>query len=173
MIKLRRIVGRAEEELDRHTDPPYPGGRRVVPREPGDARETLREEQVAETAEPLASSGPPHMTHGQWRGMLFGGLAGGIIGALLFLPVALVPFMASAMARVLVVVIVGWLAGATAGAVYWGGRTPELEGEAVDVNGRPSIGTAPRSRGTDERGRPDSERHEEERGGGGVGAGAP
>lgn len=159
MIKLRRIVDRAEEELDRHTEPPYPGGRRHVPRAPGDDPEALREEQVAETAEPLVSSGPPHMTHGQFRGMVLGGLAGGAIGALVFLPVALVPFMASATARIVVVLIVGWLAGATAGAVYWGGRTPELEGETTDVNGRPSIGTTPRSRGTDERGRPDGERH--------------
>lgn len=85
---------------------------------------------------------------------MLGGLAGAVIGALLLLPLALVPFLDPTSTRVIVVMMVGGIAGATASAVYWGGRTPELEGETVDVDGRPSIGTTTRSPGTDDRGRP-------------------
>jgi hypothetical protein len=34
-----------------------------------------------------------------------------------------------------------------------GGRQPELEGETVDADGRPSVGTTLRDPGTDARGR--------------------
>lgn len=153
MKKIRKIIDRAEDELDHHTEPPHPGDRKYAPRGQGLDTATLREEQAAETAQPVTSAGPPHMTNAQWKGMVLGGLAGGVIGALLFLPVALIPFVDAVAIRVLLVAIIGWLAGATAGAVYWGGRTPELEGETIDVDGRPSIGTSLRDPHTDERGR--------------------
>lgn len=51
------------------------------------------------------------------------------------------------------VAIAGALAGAAAGGVYWGSWTPELEGETVDTDGRPSNSTSLRDPGTDERGR--------------------
>jgi hypothetical protein len=151
-VKIRRILNRAEEEVDRHTEPPHPRDRKHMPHGRTD-RESLHEEQVAEAAQPVTASGPPHMTGGQWKGMVLGGLAGGLVGAVILLPFALIPFMDPASGRVLLVVIVGWLAGATAGAVFWGGRTPELEHETVDVDGRPSIGTTMRNPRTDRRGR--------------------
>lgn len=153
-MKIRRVIDRAEAELDRHTEPPHPGDRKHVEKDGEGDVETLREEQAEESAEPLTKAGPPIMTSGQWQGMVLGGLAGGAIGLLVLLPVALIPFIESVGLRILTVAVVGWFAGATAGAVYWGGRTPELEGEMVDVDGRPSIGTSPRNHHTDRRGRP-------------------
>lgn len=153
MKRIRKVVDSAEGALDRHTEPAHPPGRKYAPPEGGDDPDALREEQAAETAQPVTAGGPPHMTNAQWKGMVLGGLAGGLIGALLFLPVALIPFIDAVIVRIVVVAIIGWLAGATAGAVYWGGRAPELEGETMDVNGRPSIGTTLRDPHTDERGR--------------------
>ena len=152
-MKVPRILKRAEHELDRHTEPEHPGDRKHMEHGAGDDPSTLREEQAAENAEPLVTGGPPFMTGGQWKGLVLGGLAGAVVGALLFLPVAFIPFLDAVGARIVLVLIIGGLAGATVGAVYWGGRTPELEHETVDVNGRPSIGTAMRDPGADRRGR--------------------
>ena len=55
--------------------------------------------------------------------------------------------------RIVVVVLAGALAGGTAGALYLGGREPELEGETLDADGRPSIGTTLRDPRRDDRGR--------------------
>lgn len=151
-MRIRRLLNRAEEEVDRHTEPPHAEDRRHAARDSTD-REALRDEQAAETARPVTSGGPPVMTSGQWKGTVLGGLLGGLVGALLLLPVALIPFMDPVAGRILLVVVVGWVAGATAGAVFWGGRTPELEHETMDVNGRPSIGTSMRDPRTDRRGR--------------------
>lgn len=153
-MKIRRVIDRAEAELDRHTEPPHPGDRKYAEKDSGTDVEVLREEQADESAEPLTKAGPPIMTGGQWQGMVVGGLLGGAIGVMVLLPVALIPFVESVGLRLLAVVVIGWLAGATAGAIYGGGRTPELEGETVDVDGRPSIGTSPRNHHTDRRGRP-------------------
>jgi hypothetical protein len=71
----------------------------------------------------------------------------------LLLPVALIPFGFSLTGRLLMCGIIGALAGGTAGALYFGGRMPELEGETVDADGTPSVGTTPRDSRTDERGR--------------------
>jgi hypothetical protein len=37
--------------------------------------------------------------------------------------------------------------------MYFGGRVPELQGETVDADGRPSVGSTPRDPNSDERGR--------------------
>jgi hypothetical protein len=147
------LIGAAEDQLDRHTAPPRPGDRKYAGRGTGDDPAALREEQAAETAEPVLSAGPEHMTSGQWHGMVLGGAAGAVLGALLLLPLALVPFHDSVTFRLVTVAIAGALAGAAAGGVYWGGRAPELEGETVDADGRPSNSTTPRDPGSDKRGR--------------------
>ena len=142
------IVDRAEEAIDEHTEPR--GERKYAT---GADRASLRREQQDEAAQAWVGPGVPAMTDGQWRGLALGGLAGAIIGAVAFLPLALVPFTDPAGLRVLLVVVAGVLAGGTAGALYAGGREPELEGETVDADGRPSVGTTPRDPGTDTRGR--------------------
>jgi hypothetical protein len=142
------IVERAEEKLDEHTEPE---GRRKYAS--GADPVALRREQQDEAAESWVGPGVPTMTGGPWHGLLMGSLIGGAIGALLFLPLALIPFMGPAWLRVLVVLAAGALAGGTAGALYAGGREPELEGETVDADGRPSVGTTPRDPDTDARGR--------------------
>jgi hypothetical protein len=142
------IVERAEDAIDEHTEP-----RSERKYATGADRAALRREQQDEAAESWVGPGVPAMTDGQWRGLVVGSLVGGIIGAVVFLPLALVPFMDPAGLRVLLVVVAGALAGGTAGALYAGGREPELEGEAVDADGRPSVGTTPRDPGTDTRGR--------------------
>jgi hypothetical protein len=142
------FVERAEEAVDEHTAPP--GGRKY----PGGATDAdLRREQQDEAARSWVGPGVPAVTEGQWHGLVIGALVGGALGALLFLPLALIPFMEPAGARVLLVVLAGAFAGGTAGALYAGGREPELEGELVDEDGRPSVGTMPRDPHTDARGR--------------------
>ncbi|HEX8805023.1 MAG TPA: hypothetical protein VF743_12545, partial [Acidimicrobiales bacterium] len=113
----------------------------------------LRREQQEEAAGAWAGPGVPTMTGGQFHGLLLGSLVGGALGALLFLPLALVPVVDEVWVRVLVVVLTGALAGGTVGALYMGGREPELEGETLDADGRPSVGTTLRDPGTDPRGR--------------------
>ena len=147
----RDLAKRAEHVLDEHTEPAH--GRKYTDR--ADERDVaaLRAEQRDEAAGSWVGPGVPAMTAGQTRGFLFGSLAGGAIGAIVFLPLALIPFMDPAWGRVLLVVIAGALAGGTAGALYFGGREPELEGETIDADGRPSIGTTLRDPHSDRRGR--------------------
>ena len=144
-------VRRAEHEIDEHTEPD--GGRKYTGEPDTRDVEALRREQQDEAAESWVGPGVPTMTDGQWKGLVSGSLIGGGIGALLFLPLALIDFMDPAWLRVLVVVIAGALAGGTAGALYQGGRQPELEGETLDTDGRPSVGTTLRDPTTDARGR--------------------
>jgi hypothetical protein len=153
MRRKPHLVQQVEQELDERTAPPEPADRKYVARGQGDDADLLRGEQRDEVAHGPSASGAPHMTTGQWQGMVLGAALGAVIGAVLLLPLALVPFLEPAGARVALVCLVGALAGAVAGGVYWGGRTPELEGETVDVDGRPSSGTTPRNPRTDERGR--------------------
>jgi hypothetical protein len=144
-----QIVRRAEEALDERTAPPA-GHRKYAD---GSDPETLRTEQRDEAAESWVGPGVPAMTDAQAKGFAFGALAGGLIGALVFLPLALIPFVDPIGWRILFVALAGALAGGTAGALYMGGREPELEGETLDADGRPSIGTTLRDPHTDARGR--------------------
>jgi hypothetical protein len=153
MKRKPRLVEEIEHEIDSHTAPSHPGDRKYTAQGSGDSVPVLRDEQEDEVAHGPLASGAEHMTTGQWKGMLLGGAAGAVIGALLLLPLALVPFMDSGWARVGLVMLAGALAGMAAGGVYWGGRMPELEGETMDADGRPSSGTTLRDPGTDERGR--------------------
>lgn len=143
-------VGRAEEAVDRttgapHDAPKYGGGDASTAR--------LEEAQHREAGEAWAGPGVPATTDAQWKGLVMGSLVGGALGLLLFLPLALIPIGGSLTARLIICGIAGALAGGTAGALYAGGRLPELEGETVDADGRPSVGTTMRDPGTDERGR--------------------
>jgi len=153
MVRKPRAVEAVEAELDRRTEPPRPGDRKFAGRGIGDDPEVLREEQATETAQTVTSAGPVLMTSGQWKGVVLGGLGGALLGAVVALPLAFIPFMDSVSARLVLVAVCGALAGAAAGAVLWGGRVPELEGETIDVDGRPSVGTTLRDPHTDERGR--------------------
>lgn len=120
---------------------------------PPSAEERLRAEQQAEAGESWVGPGVPAMTDAQAKGLVFGSIAGGIVGALLFLPLAFIPVGMPFALRLLIAVIAGALAGGTGLALYLGGRQPELEGETLDANGRPSVGTTMRDPHTDERGR--------------------
>ena len=144
-----RIVRRAEEALDERTAPP-PGERKYAD---GTEPSTLRTEQRDEAAESWVGRGVPAMTDAQAKGFLVGPVVGGLIGALVFLPLALIPFIDPVGWRILFVALAGAFAGGTAGALYMGGREPELEGETLDADGRPSIGTTLRDPHTDPRGR--------------------
>jgi hypothetical protein len=144
-----KIVRRAEEALDERTAPP-PGQRKYAD---GADPSTLREEQRDEAAESWVGPGVPAMTNAQAKGFALGTAIGGLIGVLVFLPLAFVPFMDPVGWRILLVALAGAFAGGTAGALYMGGREPELEGETVDADGRPSIGTTLRDPHTDARGR--------------------
>ena len=83
-------------------------------------------------------------TRGQAHGLLFGGLVFGVAGLVLGGLIGLVAFDADSPARIVVPIIVAvftsWV-----GVVYFGGRTPELEHETVDIHGRPEDGTSPRN----------------------------
>jgi hypothetical protein len=145
------IVERAEEMIDEHTEPD--GERKYADAGDGVDPTALRREQQDEAAHAWVGPGVPAMTGGQWHGLAMGAVVGAAVGALLFLPLALIPFMGPVGLRILLVVAAGALAGGTAGALYAGGREPELEGETIDADGRPSVGTTPRDPHTDARGR--------------------
>ena len=144
-----KMVRRAEEALDERTAPPS-GERKYAD---GTDTSALRTEQRDEAADSWVGPGVPAMTDAQAKGFFVGSLAGGLIGAVVFLPLALIPFLDPVGWRILLVALAGAFAGGTAGALYMGGREPELEGETLDADGRPSIGTTLRDPHTDPRGR--------------------
>ena len=143
---------RVEDKIDDATAPSGPkygsahgdGGRAEAP----------ESEQRREGEQAWAGPGVPASTDGQAKGLVVGSLVGGAIGLALFLPLAFIPIGGLALAgRLIVCAIVGALAGGTAGAMYLGGRVPELQGETLDADGRPSVGSTPRDPHTDARGR--------------------
>jgi hypothetical protein len=116
--------------------------------------DALEAEQRRESGEAWAGPGVPASTDGQWKGLIIGSLVGGAIGLLVLLPLAFIPIGGlSLVGRLLICGIAGALAGGTAGAMYLGGRMPELQGETVDADGRPSVGSTPRDPRSDDRGR--------------------
>ena len=112
-------------------------------------------EQIEEAA---AQRGGPRFvsmgaaTNAQMKGLTRGGAGGAALGIVLALPLAFLPLGMPIAGRLLLVAIVGALAGGTAGAVYFGGRQPELDGETVDADGRPSVGSIPREERNHEHG---------------------
>jgi hypothetical protein len=150
-----RWVQRTEEAIDDHTAPP-PGGRKYAPgpRAQTADRRTLRREQQDEAAQAWAGPGFGAMTDAQVKGLVLGAILGGLCGALLLLPLGVIGWGDLSLTwRLGLAALCGALAGGVAGALYLGGREPELEGEARDVDGRPSVGTTLRDSHTDDRGR--------------------
>ncbi len=146
------FVNEAEAAIDRRTEA-HAAEHRPPPHALGDERAALRAQQQEEAAHIVAGPGAPAMTSAQARGAVVGMVVGGLIGAVLFLPLAFIPVVDAVAVRLLLAALVGAMAGATAGGIYMGGREPELEGETVDADGRPSVGTTLRDPGTDARGR--------------------
>ncbi|HWH33856.1 MAG TPA: hypothetical protein VNT56_00875 [Acidimicrobiales bacterium] len=141
---------RAETRLDQATDR---GGAKYRGDEGG--VEAGEQEQRREAGQAQGGGpGLPAMTDGQTKGLLVGSLVGGLIGMALLVPLAFIPVSGLSLpGRLIICAIAGALAGGTAGAMYLGGRVPELEGETVDADGRPSVGSTPRDPGSDARGR--------------------
>ena len=146
-------VRRTEESVDRATGAPHES-----PKYADDGNEidrpALEREQRGEASQSWAGPGVSASTDAQAKGLGIGSLVGGAIGLLLFLPLALIPITGLPLSgRLIICAIAGALAGGTGGAMYMGGREPELEGETIDADGRPSVGSTLRDPGTDSRGR--------------------
>lgn len=146
---LRRAEGKMDEATGASDDRQKYAERRDLS---GDT-DALEGQQRGEAAQAWAGPGMPASTDAQWKGLVTGSLLGGAIGLVLLLPVAFIPFGFSLVGRLIMCGVIGALAGGTAGALYFGGRMPELEGETVDADGAPSVGTTPADPRTDERGR--------------------
>jgi hypothetical protein len=154
MTRRPKWLDEAEHAVDERTEP-EPGDRKYAAGRDAHTLERgrLRREQQDEIAESWFGTG--FLTDAQFKGAVLGSLAGAAIGALLFLPLGLIDWgVLSVGWRLLIAGLCGALAGGTALAVYLGGREPELEGEVVDVDGRPSSSTTLRDPGSDARGRP-------------------
>jgi hypothetical protein len=146
-------VQRAEGKIDQATGASDDRQKHADRRDLSGDTDALEGQQRGEAQQAWAGPGLPASTDAQWKGLVTGSLVGGAIGLALLLPVAFIPFGFSLVGRLVMCGVIGALAGGTAGALYFGGRMPELEGESVDADGRPSVGTTPRDPGTDERGR--------------------
>jgi hypothetical protein len=151
-MKRPKVVRRVEQAVDEHTEAEH--GRPYARYEGSPSTEELRREQRAELDHAVAGPGIPVMTRGMWHGLVLGSLIGGVIGAIVLLPLGFIPMGDLALGwRLLLAATAGALAGGMAGALYLGGRLPELEGETVNTDGSPGIGSSPRDPTTDERGR--------------------
>jgi hypothetical protein len=146
-------TNRVERKIDDATEPAAP--KYGTAHGDGDDRvDALESEQRREGDQAWAGPGVPASTDGQAKGLVIGSLLGGAIGLALLLPLAFIPISGLALGgRLIVCAIAGALAGGTAGAMYFGGRVPELQGETVDADGRPSVGSTPRDPRSDARGR--------------------
>jgi hypothetical protein len=148
-------VQRTEEAIDDRTAP-APGERKYAagPRAQTADRGALRREQQEEAAQAWAGPGFGAMTDAQARGFIVGSILGGLCGALLFLPLGFIGWGDISLPwRLGLAAVCGAFAGGVGGALYLGGRRPELEGETLDADDRPSIGTTLRDPHTDARGR--------------------
>lgn len=144
----------AEQAVDWDTSAPRDRPKYAERSDAASDRDALEGEQRREADEAWAGPGVPASTDAQGKGLLIGSLVGGAIGLVLFVPLAFISIGGlSLTGRLILCAAVGALMGGTVGALYMGGRQPELEGEAVDADGRPSVGTTPRDPDTDERGR--------------------
>ena len=146
-------VRRAEGKIDEVTGASDHRQKYADRRDVSGDTDALEGQQRQEADQAWAGPGLPAASDAQWKGLLTGSLVGGAIGLVLLLPVAFIPFGFSLTGRLLMCGIIGALAGGTAGALYFGGRMPELEGETVDADGSPSVGSSERDRRTDDRGR--------------------
>ncbi len=146
-------LDQVERALDERLAPEHPRRYADSDAPTGDPTE-LRDEQRRETEELAGGPGVPAMTGPMAKGMVGGGLLGALIGALVMAPLALLPLISQSIAvRLVVFVGIGIAGGATAGSIYFGGRVPELSGESVDADNRPSAGSSLSDPHSDERGR--------------------
>lgn len=146
-------VRKAERWIDDHTEPEHPR-RYADSDEPTNERGELRQEQIREGGQTGAFVAVPAMTGSQFRGLFWGTVIGGLIGAVVFLPLGLIPFAdLDIVWRLLIASAIGATGGATVGSLYMGGRMPELEGESLDADNRPSAGSSLRDPHSDSRGR--------------------
>lgn len=146
-------VRNVEHKIDHATDPDGKHKHAEQSNERGDTG-ALEGEQRRESDQVWGGPGMPASTEGQWKGLIIGSLVGGAIGLVVLLPLAFIPIGGlSLMGRLVICGITGAFAGGTAGALYLGGRMPELEGETLDADGRPSVGTSERDPRSDSRGR--------------------
>ena len=151
--KRSDAVRRAESKIDDVTGASDDRQKYAERRDVSGDTDALEGQQRQEAGQAWAGPGLPASSDAQWKGLVIGSVVGGAIGLVLLLPVAFIPFGLSLTGRLVMCGIIGALAGGTAGALYFGGRVPELEGETVDADGRPSVGTTPRDARTDDRGR--------------------
>jgi hypothetical protein len=151
-----KFTDKAAHLVDEHTEPEH--GRKYATSDAPPSEDELKVEQQQEMADAWTGPGVGAMTGSMGKGLVFGALVGGLIGALIFAPFGFIPIGDVAVGwRILLFAVIGALAGGTAGAMYFGGRMPELEGETVNADGSPGVGTAARDPGTDDRGRPSAE----------------
>lgn len=144
-------TSRVEKKMD---DVASRSGSEYGTKDTGGKTDALESEQSSEADKAWAGPGVPASTDGQVKGLFIGSLVGGAIGLVLLLPLAFIPVGGLALTgRLILCAIVGALAGGTAGAMYFGGRVPELQGETMDADGRPSVGSTPRDPNSDARGR--------------------
>ncbi|MGI9119640.1 MAG: hypothetical protein ACR2G7_05880 [Acidimicrobiales bacterium] len=145
---------RAEGAIDRATGAPDERPKYAEGTDESGNVEALEGEQRSEAGQTWPEPPMPISTGAQGRGMLIGSLIGGAIGLVLLLPLGFIPISGlSLTGRLVLCAIIGAFAGGTAGAMYLGGRLPELEGETVDADGRPSVGSTLRDPRSDDRGR--------------------
>lgn len=144
-------TSRVERKID---DATARSGSKYANRDGEGRVDALESEQRREAGQAWAGPGVPASSDGQVKGLVIGSLIGGALGLLLLLPLAFIPVGGlSLTGRLIVCAIAGALAGGTAGAMYFGGRLPELQGETMDADGRPSVGSTPRDPRSDARGR--------------------
>jgi hypothetical protein len=137
----------ADRTVDEHTP-----GRDGDPKGLEDAHDVptvdeLRREQRREAAHVTYAH-----TQGHIHGLLGGGLVFGAAGLVLGALIGFIAFDGDSPARFVVPIIVAVFS-AWVGVVYWGGRTPELENETLNIYGEPEDGTTLRDPGSDDRGR--------------------
>lgn len=145
---------RAEGAVDRATSTPEHRNKYAAGTDERGDVDALEGDQRNEAGQTWSEPGVPASTGAQGRGLLIGSVIGGVIGLVLLLPLGFIPVSGlSLTGRLVVCAIIGAVAGGTAGAMYLGGRLPELEGETVDADGRPSVGSTPRDPRSDDRGR--------------------
>lgn len=100
-------------------------------------------EQRRETGELRGAPTLPFLSGPMWKGMVGGGIAGAVVGAIVVAPLALISWGGVSLAiRLIWTTVIGVAAGAVVGAHYWGGRAPELGGESIDADNRPSVGSS-------------------------------
>lgn len=141
-VNEEKTMPRPEDRLiDRHDDRKYASEGETA------NVDDLRREMKRESNDAVGVPGAPVMTRSMGRGLLIGSIVGGALGAILFAPLGLIPVAGLDLGwRLFIAAGCGAVGGGTAGAHYFGGRLPEVEGEMVGPDGRPTIASSERNR---------------------------